>query len=131
LTYIRLNAIHLDNSGYVMESDTAITLILILFMLLVLQIVVLFILRRMITNLGKLTNELNQAKHRYAIKSTKELIFEKSFKTCQNCFYRQSFFKKDMDDKEILFYRCKLHGTEIDLKDSCAKFQLESSTQNS
>ena len=114
-----------------MENDTTITLILILLTLLGLQIIVLFILRRMISNLGKLTNELNQAKHRYAIKNSKELISEKSFKTCQNCIYRQSFFKKDMDDKEILFYRCKLNGTEIDLKDSCTKFQLESSTQNS
>jgi len=114
-----------------MESNTTITLIFILLSLLGIQVIALLILRRMITNLSKLTKELNLAKHRYSIKYTKELISDKTFKTCQNCYFRQSFFKKDTDESEILFYRCKLHGTEIDLKDSCNKFQLESSTQNS
>ena len=105
-----------------MESNTTLMLIFILLSLLGIQVIVLFILRRMINNLSKLTKELNLAKHRYSIKYSKELISDKSFKTCQNCCFRQSFFKKDTDDSEILFYRCKLHGTEIELKDSCNKF---------
>ncbi len=114
-----------------MESNTTTALIFILLSLLGIQVIALLILRRMIINLSKLTKELNLAKHRYSIKYSNELISEKSFKTCQNCYFRQSFFKKDTDDSEILFYRCKLHRIEIELKDSCNKFQLESSTQNS
>ena len=113
-----------------MEINTTVTLIFILLSLLGIQIVALLILRRMIINLSNLTKELNLAKHRYSIKYSKELISDKSFKTCQNCYFRLSFFKKDAGDSEILFYRCKLHGTEVQLKDSCNKFQLESSTQN-
>jgi hypothetical protein len=114
-----------------MESNTAISLIIILLSLLGIQVIVLFVLKRMITNLSKLSNELNIAKHRYLIKYSKEIISEKSLKTCQYCFFRQSFFKNEAEVSELLFYRCKLNGTEIELNDSCSKFQLESSTQNS
>jgi len=114
-----------------MESNTAITLIFVLLSLLGIQIIVLFILKKMITNLSDLINELKQAKYRYSIKYSSELISEKSFKTCQNCFFRQSFFKNETSSPENLFYRCRLNGTEIDLTDSCNKFQLESFTQNS
>ena len=114
-----------------MDIDTTITLIFILLFLLGIQVVVLFVLRRMIKTLGRLSKELNLAKHRYSVKYSQELISDKTFKTCQNCFYRQSFFKKETNDTEILFYRCKLHGIEIQLKDTCNKFQLESSIQSS
>ena len=114
-----------------MESSTIVTLIFVLLSLLGIQIIALIILKRLISNLSKLTKELNLVKHRFSIKYTRELISEKTFKTCQNCCFRQSFFKKDTGDSEILFYRCKINGTEIELKDSCTKFQLESSTLNS
>ena len=114
-----------------MDNDTTITLIFILLFLLGIQIVVLYILRRMIKSLGRLSKELNLAKHRFSVKYTQELISDKTFKTCQNCYYRQSFFKKETNETEILFYRCKLHGIEIELKDTCTKFQLESSIQSS
>ena len=113
-----------------MESNSAISLILVLLSLLAIQIVILFILKRMIMNLNKLTIELNLAKHRYFTKYSKDLISEKSLKTCQNCFFRQSFFKNDTEVSELLFYRCKVNGTEIALNDSCSKFQLESFTQD-
>lgn len=114
-----------------MESNTTISIIVVLLSLLGIQIIALLILKRLISNLNRLAKELNLAKHKLSIKYTgRELVSEKSFKTCQNCCFRQSFFKQETDDVEILFYRCKLNGTEIDLKDSCTKFQLESSTLN-
>ena len=113
-----------------MQSETMITLILILLSLLAIQVVVLLVLKRLINNLSKLSKELNLAKHRLAVNYTQKLISDKSFKTCQNCCFRQSFFKNESNQSELLFYRCKLNGTEIDLEDSCTKFQLESYTQN-
>ena len=105
-----------------MGVEISIAIIIVLILFLGVQIRVLFIIKRLTSKLFVLTREVNTAKIKL---SSKSLILYKTLKTCQTCHFRQTFLKLETDTNNIFFYRCKVNGINIELRDSCNKFELE------
>jgi hypothetical protein len=107
-----------------MSIETSSAIIIVLIFLLIIQISVLFIIRKLISKLSVLIKEVNTAKIKL---SYKNIIPNKTLMTCHNCHFRQTFFRSDIEGENAFFYRCKVYGIEINLEDSCNKFELETS----
>lgn len=113
-----------------MSYDLAIILISVSVLLIIIQAFSIVVIKKMVAKLAHLTKDLKIARLNFALKSKKEIIYASQIKTCQNCYFRQTFINKELKDDSILFYRCKLNGIEVDLKHSCANFHIESSTSD-
>ncbi len=105
-----------------MSIETSIVIISVLVFLLLIQISVLLLIKKLITKLSVLAKEVNASKVKLL---SKNLVPTKIIKTCQNCQFRQSFFRHDEDLSHSFFYLCRLKKSETKLEDSCTKFELE------
>ena len=115
-----------------MSDTTFFSLISILLALLAVQLFALIIIKGLLKKIGVMIQEIKNSQKKISYQTlTREIISENSYKTCENCIFRQSFIDELSNENESFFYRCKIRGTDIQLKDSCTRFQLESSTSNS
>lgn len=115
-----------------MQEDSSILFIAILLFLLFIQIFALFVIKRLMKGMSVLVSELKNTRKKITYQNlTKEIIANNTYKTCQNCVFRQSFIEISDAQQDMFFYRCRLTQTGVHLNDSCINFQLESSTSNS
>ncbi len=105
-----------------MIIDTNILIIIILSFLLILQISLLIVIRKLINNLISLTRQLNAAKIK---RLSNYLLPGKVYGTCQNCHYRQTYVNTNSIASGFFYYHCKVNETGINLSDSCSKFEPE------
>jgi hypothetical protein len=110
-----------------MKYDLIITLIAVSVFLIIIQIFSFIVINKMVAQLGKLTKELNSAQLKYTENST----FSHKLKTCENCFFRQSFINEDINPDNLLLHRCRLNGRQVTSDNSCANFHLEPSVPKS
>lgn len=115
-----------------MQEDSSILFIAILLFLLIIQVFALFVIKKLLKGMAVLVSELKNTRKKITYQHlTKEIIASNTYKTCQNCVFRQSFIEADNTQQDMFFYRCRLTQTGVQLNDSCVNFQLESSTSNS
>lgn len=114
-----------------MNDLALIAIIIVLLILITLQVFSLIHLKKTISGINKFSGDLKMVgTKKFVAQFYKNLILSNPIKTCQNCTFRQAFLNTDQGDNNSFFYRCKINQFEIELEDSCSKFELVSSTKS-
>ncbi len=100
--------------------DIYIILLIAFSVLLVIQIIALFKIRKLIFNLKKnvIDLSLNRSLSPGSIK-------EFNIQICQFCRYRQTYINAVPDGSDDFYYRCRIHNSSTKLNQSCKNFAID------
>ncbi len=113
-------------------SDAKDIILTVLLVLLTIQIIVLFFLKRLVQNFFAVLKDLKRMRALFMSHSDGENVNTIApVSTCQNCKFRLTFMNAPFNDDLSFSYRCRLNGSMVSLHHSCKDFQTASSKSDS
>ncbi len=113
-------------------GETRDIILTVLLVLLTIQIIVLFFLKRLVQNFFSVLKDLKRMRSWFSGQTgSRNGGAIAPVSTCQNCRYRLTFINAPFNDDQSFSYRCRLSGSMVSLHHSCKDFQTASSKSDS
>ncbi len=113
-------------------NETKDIILTVLLVLLTIQIIVLFFLKRLVQNFFSVLRDLKRMRSLFMSPAEGQGINSIApVSTCQNCKFRLTFMNAPFNDDQSFSYRCRLNGSMVSLHHSCKDFQTASSKSDS